>query len=159
RTPARVLGAWASEYGVADADPATMKPYFDEVERMIGVRPVPWEIIGRNAEVFDQGVRALGLRGEPIHRNIVGCRGCGQCAFGCPSDAKQAMHLTYLPAAEAAGARLYARCRAERVTLERGRTTGVEAVLLAPESEAVQGRLAVRAPIVVVAAGAIHTPG
>src|SRR5438093_725816 len=112
RTPERVLREWASAYGVADADPATMKPYFDEVERMIGVRPVPWEIIGRNAEVFDQGVRALGLRGEPIQRNIVGCRGCGECAFGCPSDAKQAMHLTYLPAACAAGARLYARCRA-----------------------------------------------
>src|SRR5438876_779906 len=112
RTPARVLGAWASEHGVADADPATMAPYFDEVEHMIGVRPVPWEIIGRNAEVFDRGVRALGLGGEPIHRNIVGCRGCGECAFGCPSDAKQAMHLTYLPAACAAGARLYARCRA-----------------------------------------------
>src|SRR5437667_7583405 len=75
RTPERVLREWATAYGVADADPATMKPYFDEVERMIGVRPVPWEIIGRNAEVFDQGVRALGLRGEPIQRNIVGCRG------------------------------------------------------------------------------------
>src|SRR5439155_921280 len=71
RTPARVLGAWASEHGVADADPATMAPYFDEVEHMIGVRPVPWEIIGRNAEVFDRGVRALGLGGEPIQRNIV----------------------------------------------------------------------------------------
>ena len=159
RTPARVLRAWASEHGVADADPATMAPFFDEVERMIGVRSVPWEIIGRNAEVFDRGVRALGLRGEPIHRNIVGCRGCGECAFGCPSDAKQAMHLTYLPAACAAGARLYARCRAERVRIEGGRAAGVEAVLLARDGDAAHGWLHVRAPLVVVAAGAIHTPG
>src|SRR5437870_3712613 len=142
-----------------DADPATMKPYFDEVERMIGVRPVPWEIIGRNAEVFDQGVRALGLRGEPIQRNIVGCRGCGECAFGCPSDAKQAMHLTYLPAACAAGARLYARCRVERMRIERGRAAGIEAVLLERDGNAVRGRLRVCAPLVVAAAGAIHTPG
>ncbi|HYV57416.1 MAG TPA: GMC family oxidoreductase [Candidatus Nitrosopolaris sp.] len=159
RTPDRVLREWEAHDGLDDADPATMAPYFDEVERALSVKPVPWEIIGRNAEVFDQGVRALGLHGEPIRRNIVGCRGCGECAFGCPSDAKQAMHLTYLPAAEAAGARLYARCRAERVTIERGRTTGVEAVLLAPDSDAVKGRLTVRAPAVVVAAGAIHTPG
>src|SRR5437867_7445981 len=159
RTPARVLGAWASEHGVADADPATMAPYFDEVERVIGVRPVPWEIIGRNAEVFDRGVRALGLGGEPIRRNIVGCRGCGECAFGCPSDAKQAMHLTYLPAACAAGARLYARCRVERMRIERGRAAGVEAVLLARDGDAVHGRLRVHAPLVVAAAGAIHTPG
>jgi len=159
RTPQHVLGEWASVHGVADADPATMAPYFDEVERMIGVRPVPWEIIGRNAEVFDRGARALGLEGEPIRRNIVGCRGCGECAFGCPSDAKQAMHLTYLPAACAAGARLYARCRVERVSLESGRTAGVEAVLLERDGDAVRGRLRVRAPLVVVAAGAIHTPG
>src|SRR2546428_12760164 len=159
RTPARVLGAWASEHGVTDADPATMAPYFDEVERMIGVRPVPWEIIGRNAEVFDRGVRALGLGGEPIHRNIVGCRGCGECAFGCRSDAKQAMHLPYLPAACAAGARLYARCRVERMRIERGRAAGVEAVLLARDGDAVHGRLRVHAPLVVAAAGAIHTPG
>src|SRR5262249_61396226 len=112
----------------------------DEVERALSVKPVPWEIIGRNAELFDQGVRALGLHGEPIRRNIDGCRGCGECAFGCPSDAKQAMHLTYLPAAEAAGARPYARGRAERITIERGRTTGVEAVLLPPGEDPLPGR-------------------
>src|SRR5439155_800602 len=159
RTPERVLREWASAYGVADADPTTMKPYFDEVERMIGVRPVPWEIIGRNAEVFDRGVRALGLRGEPIERNIVGCRGCGECAFGCPSDAKQAMHLTYLPAACAAGARLYARCRVERVSIQSGCAAGVEAMLLERDGDAAHGRVRVCAPLVVVAAGAIHTPG
>ena len=159
RTPDRVLDAWRADEGVADADPAAMAPFFDEVERAIGVRPVPWEIIGRNAEVFDRGVRALGLGGRPLLRNIVACHGCGQCAFGCPSDAKQAMHLTYLPAACAAGARLYARCRVERVRIEDGRTLGVDAVLLDPARDAIVGRLTVDAPRVVVAAGAIHTPG
>jgi choline dehydrogenase-like flavoprotein len=158
RTPEPVLRRWASEDGVDGADAAAMAPYFEEVERAIGVRPVPWEIIGRNAELFDRGVRALGLDGSPILRNIVGCRGCGECAFGCPSDAKQAMHLTYLPAAEAAGATLYTRCRAERVLLERGRSTGVEATLLAATSDAEHGKITVRAPLVIAAAGAIHTP-
>jgi len=159
RTPDRVLRAWEADEGVEGADPASMAPYFDQVERAIGVRPVPWEIIGRNAEIFDRGVRALGLHGEPILRNIVGCRGCGECAFGCPSDAKQAMHLTYLPAACASGARLYARCRAERVRMEHGRATGVDAVLLDRDTDRVCGTLTVRAPLVVVGAGAIHTPG
>jgi choline dehydrogenase-like flavoprotein len=159
RTPDDVLRAWADQHGVGDAGRDVMAPYFDEVEAALGVRPVPWEIIGRNAELFDGGVRALGLHGEPILRNIRGCRGCGQCAFGCPSDAKQAMHLTYLPRACAAGARLYARCRVERVHLEHGRAAGVEAALLAPDSDEVRRRLRVRAPRVVVAAGAIHTPG
>jgi choline dehydrogenase-like flavoprotein len=69
------------------------------------------------------------------------------------------MHLTYLPAACAAGARLYARCRAERIRLENRQATGVEAVLLDRETDAVRGRLRVRAPLVVAAAGAVHTPG
>ena len=159
RTPDRVLRAWEAEEGVEGADPATMAPYFDEVERAISVRPVPWDIIGRNAELFDRGVQALGLHGEPIRRNIDGCHGCGQCAFGCPSDAKQAMHLSYLPAAAAAGARLYARCRADRVVLEGGRAAGVEATLLDRHDDAIRGRLRVRSPLVVVAAGAVHTPG
>jgi choline dehydrogenase-like flavoprotein len=104
-------------------------------------------------------VRALGLDGAPLRRNIVGCHGCGQCAFGCPSDAKQAMHLTYLPAACHAGARLYARCRVERVRIDDARATGVDAILLDRDTDAVRGRLTVHAPLVVVAAGAIHTPG
>src|SRR5437667_272267 len=158
RTPERVLREWASAYGVADADPTTMKPYFDEVERMIGVRPVPWEIIGRNAEVFDRGVRALGLRGEPIERNIVGCRGCGECAFGCPSDAKQAMHLTYLAAAAAAGARLSARCRVGGLSIQSGCAAGAVRVHLARDGDAARGRVLVGAPLVVVAACATRTP-
>ncbi|HLY39065.1 MAG TPA: GMC family oxidoreductase [Candidatus Binatia bacterium] len=159
RTPDAVLRMWENEHGVADADPATMAPYFDEVERMIGVRPVPWHLVGRNAELFDRGVHALGLHGAPLLRNIDGCHGCGQCAFGCPSDAKQAMHLTYLPAACRAGARLYARCRVERIRIADGRATGVDAVLLDRATDVVRGRLRVDAPVVVAAAGAIHTPG
>jgi choline dehydrogenase-like flavoprotein len=159
RTPDAVLRMWEAEHGVTDADPATMAPYFDEVERMIGVRPVPWSLVGKNAELFDRGVRALGLHGAPLLRNIDGCHGCGQCAFGCPSDAKQAMHLTYLPAACRAGARLYARCRVERIRIADGRATGVDAVLLDREADAVRGQLRVDAPVVVAAAGAIHTPG
>jgi choline dehydrogenase-like flavoprotein len=159
RTPDAVLRAWEADEGVEEAEPATMAPYFDEVECALSVKPVPWEIIGRNAELFDRGVRALGLAGAPILRNIDGCRGCGQCAFGCPSDAKQAMHLSYLPAACAAGARLYARCRAERVRVAGGRTTGVDAVLLDRDTDQVRGRLRIDAPLVAVAAGAVHTPG
>jgi choline dehydrogenase-like flavoprotein len=159
RTPERVLAAWEGNEGVEDAGAAAMAPFFDEVERTIAVKPVPWDIIGRNAEIFDAGVRALGLHGEPIRRNIVGCRGCGQCAFGCPSDAKQAMHLTYLPAACAAGARLYARTRVRAVRIEGGRATGIEAELLDGDADTVHGRLTVDATHVVVAAGAIHTPG
>jgi choline dehydrogenase-like flavoprotein len=80
------------------------------------------------------------------------------CTFGCPSDAKQAMHISYLPKAAARGARVFAGCRADRILVEDGRAVGVEADILDPTTEQVQGRLRVRSRVVVLAAGAIHTP-
>jgi choline dehydrogenase-like flavoprotein len=158
RTPDKVLRSWESEYGLEGYDPATMGPVFERVEHTLNVMPVPWSIIGKNAEVFDRGVRALGLHGEPIRRNIRNCRGCGMCAFGCPSDAKQAMHLSYLPLAAQRGARIFARCRADRLVIEGGRVVGVEADILDRATDEVHGRLRVRADAVVVAAGTVHTP-
>jgi len=158
RTPDTVLQRWVSEYGLEGYEPPTLAPIFERVERTINVMPVPWDIIGRNAELFDRGVRALGLHGAPIQRNIRGCRGCGVCAFGCPSDAKQAMHLSYLPQAERRGARIFARCRVDRLLIEKGRAIGAEADILDRPGDTIRGRLRVRADIVVVAAGTIHTP-
>lgn len=157
RTPERVLRQWEA-WGIEGADPAGMEPIFQRVEEELSVQPVPWEIIGRNALTFQRGVEALGLHGRPIRRAIRGCRGCGVCAFGCPSDAKQAMHISYLPKAAARGARVFASCRADRILVEDGRAVGVEADILDPATEQVQGRLQVRSRVVVLAAGAIHTP-
>lgn len=159
RTPEAVLRTWESDFGLEGFDPATMAPVFDRVEHLLRVKPVPWEIIGENARIFDRGVRALGLHGEPIRRNIEGCRGCGVCAFGCPSDAKQAMHLTYLPLAERRGAVIYSRCRAEAIEMRGRRAQAVTATILGPSPEdETKGRLRVSADIVILAAGAVHTP-
>lgn len=163
RTPDSVLHAWESKWGIEGVSPEAMAPIFERVERILHVMPVPEDLLGENARLFRRGVKALGLHGEPIRRNIDGCRGCGVCAFGCPSDAKQAMHLSYLPLAEDAGARIYARCRVTRILRERGRATGIEADILADGvpgngRPAAQGQLTVRADRVVLAAGAIHTP-
>jgi choline dehydrogenase-like flavoprotein len=152
-----VLEAWQRDHGLDDADAAAMRPRFERVEAAINARPVPWDLLGKNATTFHRGVTALGLHGAPITRNIGDCHGCGVCAFGCPSDAKQAMHLSYLPRAEARGAVIYARCRAERLLLAGDRVQGVEAAILdAADTE--QGRLRIRARITVLAAGALHTP-
>jgi choline dehydrogenase-like flavoprotein len=135
-----------------------MEPILQRVEETLSVRPVPDHLLGGNARVFERGVRALGYHGAPIQRNIDGCHGCGVCAYGCPSDAKQAMHLSYLPRAEAAGARIYARCRVDRITVEGDRVLAVEADILDRETDRVRGRLRVRPKLVVLAAGALHTP-
>ncbi len=158
RPSAKVLQEWESRWGIEGVDLASMEPLFRRVEETISVRPVPRELLGANALAFERGVQALGYHGAPINRNITDCHGCGVCAFGCPSDAKQAVHLSYLPRAAEAGARIYARCRVDRLLVEGGRALGVEADILERDSDIVRGRLRVRAKTVVLAAGAVHTP-
>ncbi len=158
RAPDSVLREWESRWGIEGADPASMEPIFRRVEEIIGVKPTPRELMSENALLFQRGVEALGYHGAPIPRNIDGCRGCGVCALGCPSDAKQAMHLSYLPRAARHGARVYARCRARRIVVEKGRAVAVEADILDARTDQFRGRLRVRSPVVVLAAGAIHSP-
>ena len=158
RTPDSVLARWGSEWGIESIDSESMRPFFDRVERILHVQPVPEEILGENARVFRRGVDALGRHGAPIPRNIDGCRGCGVCAFGCPSDAKQSTHISYLPRAQKHGATIYARCRAEQIVVSDGRARGIVAKLLDPESGEPRVKLTVNAKVVVIAAGAIHTP-
>jgi choline dehydrogenase-like flavoprotein len=51
----------------------------------------------------------------------------GFCELGCSFDAKQNALKVLVPQAASAGARVIADCRVERVTVERGRATGVVA--------------------------------
>jgi GMC oxidoreductase len=112
------------------------------------VAEVPGALAGRNALLVKRGAGALGLSGGFLRRNAPGCRGSGVCAFGCPTGAKQHAAASWLPRAEAAGARVLAGIPVRRVLVRRGRAVGVQA----------RG-LTVRAPLVVVACGALLTPG
>ena len=145
RTPARVLERWARDDGIAPLS----DELFDHVEEVIGVAEVPEALAGRNALLVKRGAEALGLGGGFLRRNAPGCRGSGVCAFGCPTGAKQHAAASWLPLAEAAGARVLAgRQGAPRA---RASTAG-------PSASQARG-LTVRAPIVVVACGALLTPG
>ncbi|HEV1997933.1 MAG TPA: GMC family oxidoreductase N-terminal domain-containing protein [Candidatus Dormibacteraeota bacterium] len=157
RAPDWILDKWSKNMGVKDTDPATMEPYFAQVEEILNVTPVPDELMGNNGAVLRDGAAALGWKGGPIPRNIRGCHGSGQCAFGCPRDAKQAMHLSYLPMAVRRGARIYSSCRVERVRSDGVRATGVSVKILDSHGQS-QGQMEIRARAVVVAAGAVYTP-
>lgn len=157
RAPRRVLESWGRDFGLEGIDYETMEPFFRRVEQIINVRPVPWDLLGPNGWIAHKGSRALGYTGGPILRNITACHGAGQCAFGCPTDAKQAMHLSYLPRSWRAGSRIYARASAEWVTFEKGRASGIVA-RFQDDRDRPLGRLTVKAKIVAVACGAIGTP-
>ncbi len=158
RAPDYVLDSWQREHGVADIDEPHLRPYFERVERELNVQPVEDAIYGKNSRLFQRGSEALGFAGARIPRNERGCMGTGVCAFGCPQDAKQAMHVSYVPKAVAAGATLYTRCRAERILTGNGAAFGVLASFLGADDRETGRQLRVLADRVVVAAGALLTP-
>jgi long-chain-alcohol oxidase len=111
--------------------------------------------VSTREQVFERGLKALGWHAAAMPRNVVGCdqgRICGYCGYGCSIGAKQSSTKTWLTDAQAAGARLITGTRAERVRIEAGAATGVEA-------RSRNGfRVTIRCEAVVAACGAIHTP-
>jgi choline dehydrogenase-like flavoprotein len=126
RAPEQVLAGWAAEHGIEWA--TELVGEYEAAEEMLHVRPVDPERMGRNGQLLREGAEALGVRHQPLQRNAGACFVCSSCPAGCRLDAKQAMHVSYLPRAVAAGARVRERVEARRVAFERGRATGLECV-------------------------------
>jgi choline dehydrogenase-like flavoprotein len=158
RAPAPVLEHWHSRYGVGWA--RDLDPDFAEAEEFLRVTPLDPERMGRNGQLAMEGAEALGVSGGPIARNAGSCVQCSSCPYGCRIDAKRGMHVSYLPRAVAAGARLRAGVEARRVLVEDGRAAGVRCVVR-PPAMGNGGRrpYTVRARRAVIAAGgALGTP-
>jgi choline dehydrogenase-like flavoprotein len=157
RTPAQVLEQWAREEGVIGITERDMAPYFALVEKRISVALQDAETIGTDMRLLKAGAEAKGWKIIPNLRNQVHCAGSNNCTNGCPTGAKQSMLVTAIPRAARGGARLYADCRAERITTSGGAVTGVECRILRPGGQP-RPRLTVRSRVVVVAGGAVQTP-
>jgi choline dehydrogenase-like flavoprotein len=151
RARAEAIQRWRHEFGLLDLT-GNLERYYERVELVQGVRRVPETMLNRAAQLFRLGAERLGYHGAVLHRNERGCRGAGRCFLGCPNNAKQGTHLTYIPRALRAGASLYTRCAARRILVRRGRVEGVRA-WVHPGFP-----VTFRAPAVFVCGGALFTP-
>ena len=89
RTPDRVLRRWQQDLGLDELGPEQMGPYFERVERVIGVSKAKTELLGGNGRVIARGCRELGFtRHGPLRRNAPACDGQGVCCFGCPTESQ-----------------------------------------------------------------------
>jgi choline dehydrogenase-like flavoprotein len=168
--PAGVREEWATEHGLDGLD-GEWAADVAVLEREL--RVAPSTVIPPKDEVILRGAAALGWQADRIRRNATDCGTCGSCPFGCPVGAKQSGIRAHLRAAAAAGARIVDRVRVMRLVMEGDRVVGVEGRLLvtdpstdlpvAPSDDpsaaaALVRRLVVRAPQVVLAAGALRSP-
>jgi choline dehydrogenase-like flavoprotein len=156
RAPERVLQHWLEAHGVGWA--AELDPDFAEAEEFLRVQRLDPERMGRNGQLAMEGAEALGVSGGPISRNAGSCVQCSSCPYGCRIDAKRGMHVSYLPRAVAAGARLRAGVEAGRILVEDGRAVGVSCVIGAPEDGRPRAYTARARLATIVAGGALGTP-
>ena len=152
QAPDDVRAEWEADHGL---EGLTGEPWTSDVaaiEIELGVTEST-HIPPKDA-ILLRGARALGWEAAPTRRNAA-CGDCGSCGFGCPRGTKRSGIRVHLADASAAGARIVAGAKVGRVLLEDGRAVGVEAIV--GEGETAR-RLVVRAPTVVIAAGALRTP-
>jgi choline dehydrogenase-like flavoprotein len=155
RAPAPVLSAWKEQFGVSWAD--DLDADYAEAEDFLRVTQLDPERMGRNGQLAMEGAAALGASGAPIFRNAGNCVQCSSCPFGCEIDAKRGMHVSYLPRAVAAGARVRAGVEAQRILVEDGRAVGLACATAGPGGR--RRPFTVRARRAVIAAGgALGTP-
>jgi choline dehydrogenase-like flavoprotein len=158
RIPDDVLYEWAHELSLPEMTPEALDPYFTEVERTIHVETVPVHMRSRSTQLFVEGADKLGIVMKSLRRNTSGCHGAARCNFGCPHGAKMSVDLSFLPDAFGSGAKLVSDALVERIDFAGNRAVGVRGRLLDAETGEPRVPFEVRAKVVVVACGALHTP-
>jgi len=158
RTPPATLAHWAGEYGLAGFGESDLAPWFERMERRLSI--APWPVApNENNDVLRRGGEALGIKVESIRRNVRDCWNIGYCGMGCPTNAKQSMLVTTIPAALERGATLLTRARALALRWSGTRAIALEcAGLDARGTDPTARRVRVRAKTFVAAGGAIGTP-
>ncbi len=158
RPPGWVFDKWAEQSGLADLAAGALDADFEVVEGLFGVSATEERVAGERNLLFRRGCQALGWSSEPMPRNVTGCQGSGECLTGCRNGAKQSTDITCIPAAIAAGARVYSSVRAEQLILDGKRVSAVRGHAVEPFTGRESHPVEIEARQVVLAAGCMATP-
>ena len=158
RTPQDTLKFWQDNFGLADITKESMAPYFDKAEARLNI--LPWAAApNANNELLRTGATKLGIEAHVIPRNVKGCWNLGSCGMGCPTNAKQSMLVTTIPAALTAGARLYYQTRAEKLEIKNGEVQALVCSGIRTNGDRANDKqLRIVAKHYVVSGGAINSP-
>jgi choline dehydrogenase-like flavoprotein len=159
RTPSATLAYWREHFGLTELTDDAMSPWFAAAERRLSIGP--WLTPpNENNDLLRRGAMKLGISAAAISRNVKGCWNLGSCGLGCPTNAKQSMLVTTIPAALDRGATLLVQTRAERLELANGKVQALHCVPVAADGSIVAGPATrISARHYVVAGGAINSPG
>jgi choline dehydrogenase-like flavoprotein len=160
RTPDATLAYWRQHFGLDGYDSNSLAPYFTQAEARLNIGP--WLTPpNENNDLLRRGAAKLGIPAAAIARNVKGCWNLGSCGMGCPTNAKQSMLVTTLPAALELGATLLVETRAERFELANGKIVALQCRPCKANgavTNSAVGATRIVARHYVLAAGAINSP-
>jgi choline dehydrogenase-like flavoprotein len=159
RTPVETLDFWRSQFGLAGYDNDSLAPYFTQAEMRLNI--APWlQAPNENNDLLRRGAAKLGIPAAAIARNVKDCWNLGSCGMGCPTNAKQSMLLTTIPAALERGAVLLVETHAQEFEFANGRVRSLRCVPVQPNGAPAQQRASTQvvARHYVLAGGAINSP-
>ena len=158
RTPPTTLQYWQDHFGLVDFKVEQLAPWFKQAEQRLNM--TPWEgAPNANNELLRTGATKLGIEAHVIPRNVKGCWNLGSCGLGCPTNAKQSMLVTTIPAALDAGARLFHHTRVEKIDISNDQVTGLQCLGVSANGTPVPGKtMRVIAKHYIVSGGAINSP-
>jgi len=158
RTPTPTLEYWGKHFGLASYTPEALAPWFLMMEQRLNVST--WLTPpNENNDLLKRGAARLGIPAAAIMRNVKGCWNLGYCGMGCPTNAKQSMLVTTIPAALDLGATLLTHARAQRFVLKGDTVDSLVVQAMDATGVMASGRtVTLRARHFVVAGGAINSP-
>jgi choline dehydrogenase-like flavoprotein len=158
-TPDRIRARWAREFGLDGLDGAEFDDHLSAVLERISANDRCSDYNGPHERLVE-GARRLGYKVGRALRNADPARydpdSAGYVGFGDRSGQRQCTTRTFMQDAFEHGASIVTRCRADRVLVEHGQASGVQASHT--DTSGRRTRVTVRAPRVVVACGALETP-
>lgn len=104
-----------------------LSDYYDYVEELVGVHPLDDSHIGKGTQLFLDAAQELGLTTLKMPKAIREdeCIQCGNCAFGCPVDAKFT-GKDFVDEAVEFGAKLITQADVVEVISQNGKAVGVK---------------------------------
>lgn len=155
--PDGVLAHWRRRHGLSDLTDDAFAPFRERALRDLSATRIEDGQLNEANRLLRAGAEALGLRGEVMMHNRVGCAGLGTCLIGCPLDAKRNPRFVAVPGALAAGASFWLRARATRIEGATSEQKTITVRTLDERGYHERGELTVRARRVIVAANAVGT--
>lgn len=157
RTPTQTLDYWTEQFGVSGLSRAELDPYFATIEQRLSIKKWAMDPNGNN-DTLRTGCEKLGWSWGVIPRNVDGCWNLGYCGTGCPTNAKQSMLVTTLPAAMNEGATLVHSCNAQKLIHQNGKITEVICTALDERKRPRNITVSLKAKTIIAAGGGINTP-